>query len=145
MKLSTKGRYGVTAMFDLAMHYGEGAVPLKDIAARQGLSEHYLEQLIVPLRRAGLVRSIRGAQGGYLLARRPEEITVGDIIRVLEGPIAPVDCVIVDSGFEQYCDKADNCVTRAIWRKLRDSINAVLDSVTLADLCRDDASPQEKK
>ncbi|MGI5839055.1 MAG: RrF2 family transcriptional regulator [bacterium] len=140
MRLSTKGRYGVTAMFDLAMQYGEGPIPLKEIAARQGLSEHYLEQLAAPLRRAGLVRSVRGAQGGYLLARRPEEITVGDIIRVLEGPIAPADCVSVDSGYERYCDRADNCVTRDIWRKLRDSINSVLDSFTLADLCREAVS-----
>jgi len=140
MRLSTKGRYGVTAMFDLAVHYGEGAIPLKDIAARQGLSEHYLEQLVAPLRRAGLIRSLRGAQGGYLLARRPEAITVGDIIRVLEGQIAPVDCVAADSGSESCCERADNCATRAVWCRLRDSINTVLDSFTLADLCREDVS-----
>ncbi len=124
-------------MFDLAVHYGEGAITLKEVAARQNLSEPYLEQLMAPLRKAGLVRSLRGAQGGYLLTREPAAITVGDIIRVLEGPIAPVDCVIDDAGAISYCGRAEACVTRDIWRRLRDSITALLDSISLADLCRD--------
>ncbi|GIM44664.1 transcriptional regulator [Collibacillus ludicampi] len=120
MKLSTKGRYGVTLMLDLAMHHGIGPISLKSVAERQGLSEHYLEQLIAPLRNAGLVRSIRGAYGGYVLLKEPHEITVGDVIRVLEGPIT-----IVDNPEEELSD---------LWEKVRDAINEVLDSTTLQDL-----------
>jgi Rrf2 family transcriptional regulator, cysteine metabolism repressor len=138
VKLSTKGRYGVTAMYDLALHYGTGYVPLKSIAERQNLSETYLEQIIAPLRKAGLVRSSRGSQGGYALAREPQVVTVGDIIRVLEGPIAPVDCVIGENGAE-FCGKTEVCITRDIWLKLKHSIEGVLDSITLADLCTTDS------
>jgi Rrf2 family cysteine metabolism transcriptional repressor len=120
LKLSTKGRYGVTLMLDLAMHHGIGPISLKSVAERQGLSEHYLEQLIAPLRNAGLVRSIRGAYGGYVLLKEPHEITVGDVIRVLEGPIT-----IVDNPEEELSD---------LWEKVRDAINEVLDSTTLQDL-----------
>lgn len=135
MRLSTKGRYGVKAMFDLAQHNGEGPVSLKNVAERQGISEHYLEQLISGLRKAGLVKSVRGAQGGYTLAKEPAKITVGDIIRVLEGPIGPVDCVAEED--PEICDKADCCVTRGIWEKVRDSIAEVLDSITLEDMVKD--------
>lgn len=138
MKLSTKGRYGVTAMYDLAMHYGKGPVPLKLTAERQNISEHYLEQLMGGLRRAGFVRSSRGAQGGYELTKDPASITVGDIIRALEGPIAPVDCVIDDEPSD-YCGKSASCVTRSIWAKVRDSISNVVDSITLADMCKEEA------
>ncbi len=137
MKLSTKGRYGVKAMFDLAQHMGEGPISLKSIAERQGISEHYLEQLISGLRKTGLVKSVRGAQGGYVLGREPEKIRVGDIIRVLEGPIAPVDCVSEED--PESCVKAEFCVTRTIWEKVRDSIADVLDSITLADMVEDAA------
>jgi len=135
MKLSTKGHYGLKAMFDLAQHYGEGPIPLKSVAERQELSEHYLEQLISGLRKAGLVKSVRGAQGGYTLAKEPSEIKVGDVIRVLEGPIAPVDCVNDDDA--ECCHKADYCVTRNVWEKVKDSITEVLDSITLEDMCKD--------
>ncbi len=135
MKLSTKGHYGVQAMFDLAQHYGQGPIPLKTVAERQGLSEHYLEQLIASLRKAGLVKSVRGAQGGYSLSKPPGEITVGDIVRVLEGPIAPLDCVNQDD--PEHCQKSEHCVTKNVWAKVRDSISEVLDSVTLEDMCRD--------
>jgi Rrf2 family transcriptional regulator, cysteine metabolism repressor len=120
MKLSTKGRYGVILMIDLGMFHGEGPVSLKSVAERQSLSEHYLEQLIAPLRNAGLVRSIRGAYGGYVLAKNPPDITVGDIIRVLEGPIT-----IVDDPEEEL---------KEMWERVRDSINEVLDGTTLQDL-----------
>jgi Rrf2 family protein len=139
MKLSTKGRYGVTAMYDLAMHYGQGPIPLKLTAERQNISEHYLEQLMAGLRRAGYVKSIRGAQGGYELTKDPALITVGDIIRALEGPIAPVDCVIGDEPSD-YCYRSASCVTYSIWAKIRDSINSVVDSITLADMCKDEAN-----
>lgn len=135
MKISTKGHYGVQAMFDLAQHHGEGPISLKSIAERQDLSEHYLEQLIAVLRKSGLVKSVRGAQGGYILAREPADIKVGDIIRVLEGPIAPVECVN-DEDPEQ-CLKAEFCITRNVWEKVRISIEDVLDSITLEDMCKD--------
>ncbi|SDF10764.1 RrF2 family transcriptional regulator [Sporolituus thermophilus] len=135
MKLSTKGRYGVAAMYDLALHYGQGPISLKNVAKRQGISEHYLEQLMGILRKAGYVKSIRGAQGGYTLTKDPAEITVGDIIRIMEGPIAPVDCLLTDNN---TCKRADICVTRGVWAKVRDSISQVLDSISLADLCREE-------
>ncbi|ACL21599.1 BadM/Rrf2 family transcriptional regulator [Desulfitobacterium sp. LBE] len=135
MKLSTKGRYGLTAMVDLALNSGEGPISLKSIADRQGLSEHYLEQLISGLRKAGLVKSIRGAQGGYVLGKKAEKIRIGDIIRVLEGPIAPVECEA--NGDPECCQKSDYCVTRSIREKVRDPIEDVLDSISLADLVRD--------
>jgi len=110
-------------MMELAARNGEGPTSLKSIAEKHQLSEHYLEQLIAPLRNAGLVKSIRGAYGGYILSRAPEEITSGDIIRVLEGPISPVD----------FTDE-DDPAKRDLWVRIRDSIAEVLDSTTLADL-----------
>lgn len=133
MKLSTRGRYGVRAMFELALNYNNGFIPLKNIAYNQKISEQYLEQLMSPLRKARLIKSIRGAQGGYALARAPEEITIGDIIRVLEGPIAPVECVKETKNATE-CENVDSCITRIIWLKVRDSVSEVLDSITLANL-----------
>ena len=138
MKLSTKGRYGVVAMYDLSMNSGQGPVSLKSVAMRQQISEHYLEQLMGKLRKAGLVKSARGAQGGYLLGKKPAEITVGDIIRVMEGPIAPVNCLLSDDPASgAYCPRTDTCVTRGIWQKVGESIAGVLDAITVADLCQD--------
>lgn len=133
MKLSTKGRYGMRAMLALARRYGEGPIPLKEVAEIESLSEAYLEQLVSELRKAGLVRSVRGAQGGYLLARKPSSITAGDIIRVLEGPIGPVHCVVELPGAD-ICNCAESCVERLLWQRLRDSMAQVLDSISLADL-----------
>jgi Rrf2 family cysteine metabolism transcriptional repressor len=133
VRLSTKGRYGIRAMLALARLYGQGPIPLKEVAEIESLSEAYLEQLISELRKAGLVRSVRGAQGGYLLAKEPDSITTGDIIRVLEGPIGPVQCVIEIPGTDT-CDCAESCVERLLWKRLRDSMVQVLDSITLADL-----------
>jgi Rrf2 family protein len=135
LKLSTKGEYGLRAVFDLAQRFGQGPISLKSVAERQEISEHYLEQLIAVLRKAGLVKSVRGAQGGYILARDPQEVTVGDVIRVLEGPIAPMDCVNEEE--KEYCSRSDSCVTKGIWEKVRDSINEVLDSITLRDMCEE--------
>ncbi len=134
MKVSTKGRYGVRAMFYLATQYDKGPIALRTIAEHQEISEHYLEQLIAILRKNGLVKSIRGAQGGYLLARAPEAITAGDIIRTLEGPIAPVDCVVEDDS--QDCNRVDICMSRMIWQRVRNSMIEVLDGITLADMCQ---------
>ena len=135
LKLSTKSRYGVRAMVDLAQHLDEGPISMKSIAERQGISEHYLEQLIPGLRKADLVKSVRGPQGGYILGRKPSEIRIGDIIRVLEGPIATVDCVSEEQ--PECCAKAKNCLTRTIWEKVRDSIAEVLDSITLENMLED--------
>ncbi|WP_108669487.1 cysteine metabolism transcriptional regulator CymR [Peribacillus acanthi] len=123
MKISTKGRYGLTIMIELARKHGEGPTSLKCIAQTHDLSEHYLEQLIAPLRNAGLVKSIRGAYGGYVLAKEPNQITSGDIIRVLEGPITPVE------GIED-----EEPAKRELWIRIRDAIKDVLDSTTLEDL-----------
>lgn len=133
MRLSTRGHYGLKAVFDLAQHYGPKPVPLKSVAERQHLSENYLEQLMAMLRKAGLVNSVRGAQGGYILAREPGQIKVGDIVRALEGPIAPVYCVSEEE--PGFCDEADFCITRTVWARVRDSIASVLDGISLADLC----------
>ena len=133
MKLSTRGRYGVKAMFDLATNQQNGPVPLKSIAERQNLSEAYLEQLFASLRKAGLVKSVRGAHGGYLLADEAENITIGQILRTLEGTVAPVECVD-DMNKIGECPDADSCVTRFIWEKIRDSISEVVDSITLQDM-----------
>nr|WP_284707737.1 Rrf2 family transcriptional regulator [Sporomusa sphaeroides] len=138
VKLSTKGRYGVAAMYDLALHYGQGAISLKSVAQRQGISEHYLEQLMGTLRKAGYVKSVRGAQGGYALTKDPAEISVGDVIRTMEGPIAPVDCLLADDASRTFCERVDICVTRGVWAKVRDSITSVIDSITLADLCNEE-------
>ncbi len=135
MKLSTRGRYGLRAMIDMAQSDEKGPIATRTIAERQGISERYLEQLMVPLKRAGLIKSVRGSQGGYTLGKSPQDITAGDIIRVLEGPIAPVECVSETN--PEACSRADYCVTRVIWTKVRDSIAEVLDSYTLVDLARE--------
>ncbi len=141
MRLSTKGRYGLKAMFDLAMNYGDKPVSLTTIAARQGVSVNYLEQLISPLRKAGFVRSVRGAQGGYLLNVKPDEITVKDVLETLEGPLAPTDCVKDDN--DNSCDNASYCVTRLIYEKMKESIDQVVSSITLADMIEDHNKMQD--
>lgn len=134
MKLSTKARYGLRAMVDLAQRHGSGPVPLREISERQEVSEQYLEQLFSILRKHGLVRSTRGLKGGYVLAKPPEQITVGEVIRALEGPIAPVDCVSEAEPLD--CSRASQCLTRLVWSRLRDSIAEVLDSLTLKEVCQ---------
>jgi len=134
MILSTRGRYGIKMMLELALNYGKGAMPLKDIANRQSLSDTYLEQLISPLRKKGFVKSTRGAQGGYELAKKPSEIKVGDIIRVLEGSLAPSQCVLEE---EPECSKAEYCATKLLYEKITESINNVIDSISLKDMVDD--------
>ena len=130
MKISTKGRYALRLMLDLAVNTISKPVPLKDIAKRQDVSEKYLEQIISILNNAGFVKSVRGAQGGYTLTKRPDEYTVGMILRLTEGSLAPVACVDGSSS----CEKYENCATAELWRRLNDAINSVVDTVTLADL-----------
>lgn len=132
MKLSTKGRYGVKAMVDLAINYGEQPISIKSISERQAISEYYLEQLFSSLRHAKLIKSIRGAQGGYILNRAPEEITIYDVINVLEGPIEVSDCI--EDG---ACNKIDCCATRLLWKKIKNSIDSVTSSITLKDIVDD--------
>lgn len=133
MKVSTRGEYGVRAMVALAHHFGDGPMSIADIARSSSVPAAYLEQLIAPLRRANLVQSKRGAHGGYVLARAPEDVLIGEIYRVMEGPVAPMDCVSENLA-DQTCPLIDNCETRPIWLRMRDSIIDVLDSTTLADL-----------
>jgi Rrf2 family cysteine metabolism transcriptional repressor len=130
MKLSTRGRYGLRALLDLAVHQGEGMVLLKDIARRQEVSLPYLEHLITPLIAAGLVKSTRGARGGVLLVRPPAQVTLTEVVLLLEGSLAPVDCV----NDPKVCNRSASCVTRDIWIQIKDAMTQVLDSTTLQDL-----------
>ncbi|MEL7565726.1 MAG: Rrf2 family transcriptional regulator [Dehalobacterium sp.] len=134
MKLSTKGRYGLRAMLDLAIHSAEGHVALNSIAERQGISVNYLEQVFSALRKAGLVKSVKGAQGGYTLGDKTSNLTVGNILRVLEGDLSIIDKKA------QETDKnnpVEYCIRANVWDKLNDSIDSVVDSITLEDLVYD--------
>ena len=131
MKISTKGRYYLRMMIDLAEHQAEGYVPLKDIAKRQGISKKYLEQIVLIFNKANLLQTIRGSQGGYKLALPPEKYTVGDILRASEGTLAPVDCT--DTSAEE-CIRISDCPTKYVWDGLNKVINDYLDSITLQDI-----------
>lgn len=130
MKLSTRGRYGTRALLDIALHPGERPVPLKDIAQRQKISLVYLEHLITPLIVGGIIRSTRGARGGVSLARPPEEIRLSEVIQLLEGSIAPVECI----NNPEICPESQSCATRDIWSELKKAVNGVLYSTTLQNL-----------
>ena len=137
MKISTRGRYATRAMLDLALHYGKTPILLKDISTRQAISLRYLEQIISPLVAAKIVVSTRGPRGGVMLARPPRKIKLSEVIQVLEGPIAPVECVENPGA----CTRAPSCVARDIWMDLAKAMYGVLESTTLQDL----AERQEKK
>lgn len=130
MRVSTRTRYGLRAMIELALAYNQGPVSVREIAAKQGLSVKYLEQLFSALKTAGLVHAVRGAGGGYTLARTPDQVKLSEIFRVLEGGFAPVDCV--EEG--QVCIHEDECATRDMWLELTRVVTEVLDHNTLADL-----------
>ena len=130
MKLSTRGRYGTRALLDLALHQGQGRILLKDIAQRQQISLRYLEHLIAPLKAGGMVWSTRGAKGGVSLARHPKDITLSEVIQLLEGSAAPVECV----NNPGICDRSGSCATRDIWGEMKQAIDEVLESTTLQDL-----------
>ncbi len=134
MRLSTKGQYAVRAMLVLTLHAMENPVSLRHVSEVEEISEQYLEQIFVDLRKAKLVVGHRGAHGGYKLSRQPDDITAGDILRAVEGPIAPVDCVRHQHG--ESCQRVNVCITRDLWARLRDSMSEVLDNTTLADLAR---------
>ena len=131
MKISTKGRYALRLMLDLALHDNDAPVRIKDIAARHDISDKYLEQIISSLNKAGYVKSIRGPQGGYKLAKDTSGYTVGMILRLTEGSLAPVACL--DDEVNQ-CDRQETCATLKLWQQLDDAIKSVVDTVTLADL-----------
>lgn len=133
MKVSTRGEYGVRAMVALAKNHGQGPMSIAAISKASSVPMPYLEQLIGPLRRAGLVESTRGARGGYRLTRHPNEVGVGEVYRVMEGPVAPMECVSEDIT-EQTCPLIDGCETRPVWLRMRDAIVSTLDSTTLGDL-----------
>jgi Rrf2 family cysteine metabolism transcriptional repressor len=130
MKLSTKGRYAARALLDLALHYGEGPVLVRDISRRQQLSDRYLEQILSLLKAAGFVRVVRGPRGGFILAKPPADISLTDVVSTMEGSTAPVDCV--DDA--QVCDRSSACATREVWADVKRAIDGVLGSVTLQAL-----------
>ena len=131
MKISTKGRYALRLMVDLALNNTGEPISLKDIARKENISDKYLEQIISVLNKAGYVRSIRGAQGGYKIAKDPSQYTVGMILRLTEGSLCPVACLETESN---ECERCDTCETLQVWKDLNNAINKVVDSVTIADL-----------
>ncbi len=141
MKLSTKGRYGLRALIDLALYSENETVSIASIAARQNISESYLEQLIAKLRKAGLVTSVRGAGGGYKLAKPAAEISVGDILRALEGNLDPVECPGLNE--EVGCGGAEFCVTKYVWQRINDSINQTVDEIKLEQLVEESRSVKD--
>lgn len=143
MKLSTKGRYGLRAMIDLAIHSKDEAVSIASIATRQKISESYLEQLIPKLRKAGMIVSVRGAGGGYKLAKPAGDISVGDVLRALEGNLDPVDCAGLPGA--SGCEESGGCVTKYVWQKINESINQTVDGINLEELIREsiiDSGPE---
>lgn len=130
MKLSTRSRYGTRLMLNMAQNYGKGVTKLGDIAKAQGISLKYLEQIIIPLKRARYVNSVRGGKGGHMLAKPPQEITVGEIVALLEGGSRLIDCAEDPAA----CDRSRTCLTRSLWQEAAEVMFAKLDSVSLADL-----------
>lgn len=133
MKISTKGRYALRLMLDLAINHTGSYIPLKTVAQRQNISDKYLEQIIHQLSKAGFVQSARGAQGGYRLARTPDEYTVGEILRTVEGSLAPVSCL----DCKTPCDQFDSCITIGLYKKIQQAIDGVVDHTTLHDMISD--------
>jgi Rrf2 family transcriptional regulator, cysteine metabolism repressor len=130
MKISTKIRYGTRAILELAVQYGKGPVELREIATKEGISLKYLEQVIIPLRTGGLVKSIRGSRGGYTLAKPPSRIRLSEVVGVLEGPFSLTECLQDPT----VCQKVSVCVTRDVWKKVSDAINGILTSITLEEM-----------
>jgi Rrf2 family protein len=135
MRLSTKSRYGLRALFDMAYHAGTLPAQIKDISRRQNISPRYLEQIFQDLKKAGLLKSRRGPQGGYILARKPHEITVMDVIHATEGEMALVDCVKDANNRKQACEFDNQCITQQVWAEASRKLNEYLGTVNLRDLC----------
>ena len=133
MKISTKGRYALEAVTDLVLHAGAQYESIRNIAERRGLSENYLEQIFLLLRKSGIVESVRGPQGGYRIAMAPELISAGSILHAVEGQMAPVQCLATDEN-KEACDREDRCVTRRVWNRMMLEMNAILDEVTIGKL-----------
>ena len=135
MKLSTKSEYGLRAMLNIAMNGSEEATSITDISKEEGISVAYLEQLLNKLRHEGLLESIRGPKGGYVLSKDRDSITVGDIVKTLEGPIQPAHCIATKDGLRDACKKSKGCVPKLVWLKLAKAVGECLDSITLGELC----------
>ncbi len=136
MKISTKGRYGLRTLMDIAVHQAKGPVNLNDIAERQGISAKYLWQIVNLLKTAGLVRGTRGPKGGYILIRDPSDITLLDVIQILEGPVSLVECV----DDPDFCVRVENCVAHSVWEEVSQAVRAALRQITLAEILRRHAS-----
>ncbi|TAK33194.1 MAG: Rrf2 family transcriptional regulator [Chloroflexota bacterium] len=136
MKISMKSDYGVRAVVDLALHYGQGLTQSADIAARQGIPEPYLDQLLTVLRKAGIVRSTRGPKGGHVLAKLPADMTLGEVVAALEGPLSPIGCV----GDVHVCPQSAECVQREVWQQVKEAMDAVLDATTIESLAKKQAA-----
>jgi len=134
MKLSTKGKYGVRALFEIARNFGKGPLTIREIAERQQISLSYLEQILHRLGKAGIIESVRGPHGGYELARKPADLTIGDVVRALEGPIALSHCL--EPGASAGCYQADDCVARMVWSRVGEKIEEALDSITFEQLLK---------
>lgn len=133
MKLSARGHYGLIAMAYLAQREDEGPIPIKTIAISEQIPDQFLEQILFSMRKAGLVTAVRGPRGGYRLSRPSDRITAGEVIRALEGPIAPVECLHLEAA-EDCCSKTESCTTKFVWEKLRDTMVSVLDNITLREI-----------
>ena len=134
MKLSTRGEYAARAVLELSLHYGQNPVKIREIAERQDIPQKYLETILLTLQRAGVARSKRGARGGYYLAKPPEAITVGEVIRAMDGPLAPIGCVSVTA--HEFCPREGACGLELVWREARDAVASILDNTTFANVCQ---------
>lgn len=133
MKISAKSEYGIIALIDVANHFGSEPVQVREIAGRYNIPERFLEQIMTSLKKAGLVKSVRGAHGGYQLEKRPWEISLGDVLRVLEGEMAPMYCV--SDGSKNQCSKERLCTLRDVWEEIKGCMQKTLSSITLKDMC----------
>ena len=143
MKLSTKGRYGLRAFIDIAVHSEDEPVSLANVAVRQNISISYLEQLMTKLKKAGLIESVRGANGGYILAKDAKNISVGEVLRALEGELMPVDCAALDDGAE-HCSVESCCSTKIVWKKINDSLNETINNIFIDELVRESKKGQKE-
>ncbi len=145
MKLSTKGRYGLRAFIDLAVYSESKPVSLTMIAKRQNISVSYLEQLVAKLKRAGLVESIRGANGGYILSRPASEYSVGEVLRALEEELVPVDCAAINGKSSEHCVGSKNCLSRIVWERINESINNTVNNIFIGDLLEENRRNQKEE